>query len=179
MFLIESGENWKRCKAKWLPRHVLLMACEQGNINFTVCLIRRKAKIGQTDCFKNTPLHIASQNGHLEIVQVLVEKGADVKAKDDFCKTPLHIASQNGHLKIVQVLLDNGADFEAKTNRGETPLDLASQRSQSQVVQILKDFAASKSNAKAGSPSVLQFKTPEDGPVTLSAGEGKLESRKG
>ncbi|KAF1838122.1 ankyrin [Decorospora gaudefroyi] len=66
-------------------------------------------RIGITDSYGCTPLHIATGGESAAICKLLIASGAPIHATDIYGMTPLLEAVYHGHLEAVQLLLANGA----------------------------------------------------------------------
>ena len=87
---------------KGSAKKALFAACESGDSDVAVCLVKEFGVDIETSEFMNdgeTPLYSAASYGHHEVIRALAKEcGAKVDSKSIFGNTPLHIAAQNGHL---------------------------------------------------------------------------------
>lgn len=102
-------------------------------------LLRRGAKVEETDDQGRTALHVAASNNHLRVVAALIGAGADVNAEADRGgETPLHLAAERGHLAVCECLVFNKAQLEVKDEAGQTPLQLAEQNGHKLVARAIR-----------------------------------------
>ncbi|KAF4675167.1 Ankyrin Repeat [Perkinsus chesapeaki] len=78
-----------------------------------------------TDCFGNTPLHVAAINGNMEILNCLATHFDDLDVQNNIGESPLQCAAHGGHIACVVALLSpqrhllpasaDHVDFRGKT----------------------------------------------------------------
>ncbi len=102
-------------------------------------LLRRGARVEDTDDQGRTALHVAASNNHLRVVAVLLGAGADVNAQASRGgETPLHLAAERGHLAVCECLVFNKAQLAVKDEAGQTPLELAEQNGHKLVARAIR-----------------------------------------
>lgn len=113
----------------------LMHACNNGNVDEVLSLIKRGADINAVDNFGYTALiRLASlggsvssrfSEGHFEAMKILVDSNAKLNEQDNDGFTALNWAAEKGHANAVKLLLNAGADPEIRGNDGATPYDVA------------------------------------------------------
>lgn len=121
------------------PLHVAALC---GNADVAALLLRRGAKVNDTDKNGFTPLHNAASEGHAQLVNLLLGVGGDINARDGDGATPLYFASKQGHLDVVKCLIRNRARVDQSDNQGNTALTVAINADQVTVVRVLADAGA-------------------------------------
>ncbi|KAJ8601926.1 hypothetical protein CTAYLR_008110 [Chrysophaeum taylorii] len=82
-------------------------------------------RIGNSNDFKNTPLHYAVRRRNLRLCKMLVRAGADPQHVNELGQSSLSTAcGPRARLELVEFLLDNGADVNHVDKAGHAPLDL-------------------------------------------------------
>ncbi|CAI2162838.1 17490_t:CDS:2 [Funneliformis geosporum] len=120
---IDENDVYARDRAGQTNLH---RACQEGNLERVMDLIKRGSDINAQDHAGWTSLHEAALAGYLEIVQFLLEQGAEVNAASfEDGDTPLHDASAKGHAEVVWALMQYGADPEKTNVKEEMPEDHA------------------------------------------------------
>lgn len=119
----------------------LMLASQNGALDFVESLISKGAKVYLTDNYGGTALNYACLTGQLKVADLLLSKGAKVNPEKG--NTPLIIASTNGHFELVQMLIKKGAKIDSKNTNGQTALMQAcngrGNLGKDKVVKILLD----------------------------------------
>ncbi|RUS77619.1 hypothetical protein EGW08_014619 [Elysia chlorotica] len=124
----------------------IFLAAEENKIQVLKKLLskpRVKQLINESDCYDNSPLHIAAKQGYLDIVQCLLENGADLDDKNEEEETPLHLAAKHGRTNIVRELIKTDTTIvNDEDENSNTALHLAAQCGHYKVVKLLLDLGA-------------------------------------
>ncbi|KAK3773373.1 hypothetical protein RRG08_023251 [Elysia crispata] len=124
----------------------IFLAAEENKIEVLKKLLskpRVKQLINESDCYDNSPLHIAAKQGYLEILQCLLENGADLDDKNEEEETPLHLAAKHGRTNIVRELIKTDTTIvNDEDEDSNTALHLAAQCGHHKVVKLLLDLGA-------------------------------------
>jgi uncharacterized protein len=88
---------------------LLMVACENGDINWVKSLIENGANVNHKNDCGRTPLMQAAHNGHLPIIKLLLVKGADINTKDERGYSALSLAELISDDTISKYLKTNGA----------------------------------------------------------------------
>ena len=67
----------------------VMSAVALGKADLVAAAVAKGCNVDETDCEKNTCLHLAVNQGSIEIVRMLVEAGADVNSRNNAGETPL------------------------------------------------------------------------------------------
>ncbi|KAJ2655898.1 hypothetical protein IWW48_005298 [Coemansia sp. RSA 1200] len=118
-------------------------ACNAGDLEQTVSLIKQGADIDMKDNAGWTPLHEASLEGHSDVVLALLRRGADFNARGFGGDTPLHDACANGHVDVVRSLITAGADPHLQNNKSITPESMAKEEDQDDVLLAIEQHERS------------------------------------
>ncbi|KAJ1736721.1 hypothetical protein LPJ72_001137 [Coemansia sp. Benny D160-2] len=118
-------------------------ACNAGDLEQTVSLIKQGADIDMKDNAGWTPLHEASLEGHNDVVLALLRRGADFNARGFGGDTPLHDACANGHVDVVRSLITAGADPHLQNNKSITPESMAKEEDQDDVLLVIEQHERS------------------------------------
>ena len=102
-------------------------------IHIIELLIKHKARVNDTDDYKNSPLHVLLTSSYsnepfrFSKVQLLVASGADVNARNVRDVTPFMIAIQQADYSAEQALflLDHGGDITLVDSAGRSAYDYA------------------------------------------------------
>lgn len=99
-------------------------ACEVGDTELAVRLIREGLAVDTRCIDQRTPLHLAVKGCHPELVQALLELRGDVAALDYRSATPLHLlfGKTEDVVTIASALLQAGAPVNARQTHGSTVL---------------------------------------------------------
>ena len=100
-------------------------------------LIRRGAKINQSDKYSRTPLLLSCKYGYSKITKYLIECNANIKKCDNSQNSPLHYACAFGNLECVKILLDNGADINYLNMWKNLPIEIALLKNHFGIVKYL------------------------------------------
>ena len=117
--LIQKGVN---VNSKDYGETPLPFAVRNGKEAVVELLLKKGAKIDETDSIGMTSLQIAAFSDQLSSAKILLKHGADTEIKGRFSYTPLHLAIQKHNVSIVKLLLKYGADVNSLSNGGLTPL---------------------------------------------------------
>ncbi len=60
----------------------VMSAVALGKADLVAAAVAKGCNVDETDCEKNTCLHLAVEQGSIDIVRILVEAGADLTAKN-------------------------------------------------------------------------------------------------
>lgn len=124
----------------------IFLAAEENKIGVLKILLskpRVKQLVNESDCYDNSPLHIAAKQGYLDIVQCLVENGAILDDKNEEEETPLHLAAKHGRTNIVRELIKTDTTIvNDEDENSNTALHLAAQCGHHKVVKLLLDLGA-------------------------------------
>jgi len=141
-FLIEQGAD-VNAKNDGFGSTPLMLAAECNDVAIVGALIKRGAKINETNKKGMTALTSAAIKGHVAVVQLLLSSGADTEKYGPKIGTALYEASQQGHDAIVKLLINKGADINWKSkHNGWTPLMIAVAEGHSSTVSILLEAGA-------------------------------------
>lgn len=91
-------------------------------------LIERSKDLQQTNCFRDTALHIAASHGNLEAARTLIEKTGSTGTQNIFGDTPLHNALNQGHYATAMLIIENSEDVNQVGRSGETALHIATRQ---------------------------------------------------
>ncbi|KAJ5073021.1 no mechanoreceptor potential c isoform d-related [Anaeramoeba ignava] len=129
------------------PIHI---ACEKGNLEGTLLLLRNG---GYINCLRKdgkVPLHIASERGFDQLVSLFSENGADVNLQDKDGNTALHLSLKNGHERTAAILAQNGCYLNMINNKGQSPLQLAKNNKIRKMLKEASDRYATHGLKKKG-----------------------------
>jgi hypothetical protein len=113
-------------------RTLLMIACQQGELEIVKALVQHGANITATTMAGKTPLSMAITGGHFPVVQYLLSSNtALASSKDSSGSTLLMLASETAsicykkgfHTSIIDLLLKLGLDVNAQDPYGHTALD--------------------------------------------------------
>ena len=110
---------------------LLLIATRGDNPVLVEYLLKNRAKVGKSNRFGDTALHLAASKGSTacltlllaagaEVVELLVAKGALLDTRAPNGRTALMLAAQNDHADVSLVLRRAGADAELVDYDGKT-----------------------------------------------------------
>ncbi|RUS76171.1 hypothetical protein EGW08_016083 [Elysia chlorotica] len=137
----------------------IFMAAEENKLEVLQKLLSEtkvKMLIDESDCYDNSPLHIAAQKGYLDIVQCLLKNGADLDNKNEEEETPLHLAAKHGRTNIVRELIKTDTMIvNDEDENSNTPLHLAAQYGHHKLAKVLLDLGADVS-ARNYNVSIIQ-----------------------
>lgn len=156
-FLIEQGAD-VNAKNNGFGSTPLMLAAECNDVAIVDALIKRGAKINETNKKGMTALTAAAIKGHAAVVQRLLNSGADTEKYGPKIGTVLYEASQQGHDAIVKLLISKGAEINWKSNHnGWTPLMIAVAEGHSSTVSILLEAGANVNLSNDKGRTALMF----------------------
>ncbi len=120
----------------------LIFASSIGKQATVELLIKKNARLNDTDSLGKTALIHATKKGHLEIVTYLINKGANPNAQTNQKWTALMYASKLGNIEILNELLKHGAKVDAQNYLGMTPKMYASKNGHLEIVKLLLEKGA-------------------------------------
>ncbi|GFO37455.1 transient receptor potential cation channel subfamily a member 1-like protein [Plakobranchus ocellatus] len=142
--LLEKGADYTVVDK--YDKTAIFMASEENKLAVLQKLLsdfKVKILIDESDCYDNSPLHIAAQQGFLDIVQCLLRNGADLDNKNEEEETPLHLAAKHGRTNIVRELIDTDTMIvNDEDENSNTPLHLAAQYGHHKLAKVLLDLGA-------------------------------------
>jgi len=100
-------------------------------------LVKRGAKINQSDKYVRSPLLLSCKYGYSKITKYLIDCGANIKKCDNSQNSPLHYACAFGNLECVKILLDHGADINCLNMWKNLPIEIALLKNHFGIVQYL------------------------------------------
>ena len=100
-------------------------------------LIRKGAKINQSDKYARSPLLLSCKYGYSQITKYLIECGANIKKCDNSQNSPLHYACAFGNLECVKILLEYGADINYLNMWKNLPIEIALLKNHFGIVKYL------------------------------------------
>ena len=100
-------------------------------------LIKRGAKINQTDKYSRTALLLSCKYGYSKITKFLIECNANIKKCDNSQNSPLHYACAFGNLDCVKILIENGADINYLNMWKNLPIEIALLKNHFGIVKYL------------------------------------------
>ena len=156
-FLIEQGAD-VNAKNDGFGSTPLMLAAECNDVAIVDALIRRSAKINETNKKGMTALTAAAIKGHVAVVQLLLNSGADTEKYGPKIGTALYEASQQGQDAIVKLLINKSAGINWKSkHNGWTPLMIAVAEGHSSTASILLEAGASVNLANDKGRTALMF----------------------
>ena len=115
-------------------------ACNRGDIDKVVNLMKRKKEINVKELDKRYTLERAVRYEYPKIVELLLRVGVNVNQKEELMGIrPLHCACAGwGNLAIARILLDNGADINATDEcYNQTALHFAVLNKRTSITKLL------------------------------------------
>ena len=115
-------------------------ACNRGDIDKVVNLMKRKKEINVKELDKRYTLERAVRYEYPKIVELLLRVGVNVNQKEELMGIrPLHCACAiEGNLAIAEILLENGADIDAILKViYRSPLHVAVSKRNTSIVKLL------------------------------------------
>ena len=100
-------------------------------------LVKRGAKINQSDKYIRSPLLLSCKYGYSKITKYLIDCGANIKKCDNSQNSPLHYACAFGNLECVKILLDHGADINCLNMWKNLPIEIALLKNHFGIVKYL------------------------------------------
>jgi hypothetical protein len=116
----------------------LHLACESGDADAVLILLKNGAHPNQVCKSDWTPLLVASGKGYTNIVELLLKFGANPNLANQSGVTPIYHAAQRGQLTIVKILLDHGANPDIADKQGKTAVDMARQYEHLEIANLLR-----------------------------------------
>lgn len=124
----------------FLGRGPLHFAAKEGNLEFLVRLIERRADVNAGDGDGNTPLHVIAGKRERCKVQDFNAGALEVEEADAYWRE--YETRQERNAEIVRILIEHGADFNRFNNQQETPLSLAKGQENKKIVNLLLSHSA-------------------------------------
>jgi len=156
-FLIEQGSDIN-VKNHGFGSTPLMLAADCNNVGIVDLLIKRGAKINETNKGGMTALTSAAIKGHFAVVQALLNAGANTEISATKSGTALYEAAQQGHDAIVKTLINKGADINVKLkSNGWTPLMITVAEGHSSTSAILISVGANVNLANHKGRTALMF----------------------
>lgn len=121
---------------------VLHYAIRQGLDYVKYFAASNKSLLSATNCFLETPLHVAVGMRKRDVAEYLVLTGSPVNARKDDGFTPLLIAANNHDTDMITMLLYYHADINARTASGKTAYTLAYDPNDSTLQRFLRKHGA-------------------------------------
>ena len=100
-------------------------------------LVKKGAKINQSDKYCRSPLLLSCKYGYSKITKFLIECGANINKCDNSQNFPLHYACAFGNLDCVKILLDHGADINCLNMWKNLPIEIALLKNHFGIVKYL------------------------------------------
>ena len=100
-------------------------------------LVKKGAKINQSDKYCRSPLLLSCKYGYSKITKFLIECGANINKCDNSQNSPLHYACAFGNLDCVKILLDHGADINYLNMWKNLPIEIALLKNHFGIVKYL------------------------------------------
>ena len=120
---IKDEEKWAAVLAL-MAEYSVLCAVTTGKADLVAAAVAKGCNVDETDCEKNTCLHLAVNQGSIDIVRMLVEAGVFLAAKNKAGYTSVELAVEQKHEATVEVLLEAivaaGMDIDAVRVVGRT-----------------------------------------------------------
>ena len=122
----------------------LIMACEEGDIDFVKTLLESGIDVNGIGSEGYTPLMIATNNEEHKIIEYLLNQGADVnKAFKGW--TALLEAADEGAIESMKHLLKAGAEVDYYWNQGSpTAISMAASEGKLECLKLLLEYGADK-----------------------------------
>ncbi|MGL9758831.1 MAG: ankyrin repeat domain-containing protein [Wolbachia sp.] len=120
--------------SQWTALH---WAAETGNIEVTLELLQKGAKVDQLDSSERTALHWATQAGDIEVTKILVQNHANVNAEDLAKLTALYEAASHSHNEVAKILIDSGAKVKSNGALKLTHLHVAVANGDEGMVKVI------------------------------------------
>ncbi len=115
----------------------LILAARYGRIKVVEFLLKKGAKVDETNSEGNSAVMSAAENGRCKTVDRLLNHGASVNKPNRNGEKALTLAARNGHADVVERLLAARANVKARNNLGSTALILASRFGHTPIVGLL------------------------------------------
>jgi ankyrin repeat protein len=151
----------------------LLNACEDGDEEVVLGLLKMGADANERGDKGVTGLMTAASWGHAEVCRILIAHGADVTLADDNGDTALHEAARADEMDVVDLLCETpGVDVNVKNKLECTPLHVASHAGHGQMVKLLIRLGACVNGPKGemrGGYSALHVAAANGSNSSLSA----------
>ncbi|KZC06227.1 L-asparaginase, partial [Dufourea novaeangliae] len=118
-------------------RTALHIACCEGDLNVTRCLLRMGANVHIKDRFDRTPLTDAVEYDQHDIIKVLLQCGAHLHGRAYLIGEKMCAAVALGNLRRLESYHLANADLSQKDFSGRTPLHFAALHNKTQVLKFL------------------------------------------
>jgi|GEM_PF-827171 len=119
----------------------LIMACEEGDIDFVKLLVNSGIDINEVGSEGFTPLMMSTSENASEIVEYLIKEGADVNAEVNGW-TALIEAVDEGSLSCMKLLLEAGAKVNYYRKYGPTAVTMAASEGKLECLKLLRENGA-------------------------------------
>jgi len=114
-------------------------ACQQGDIDMVIALLKINANLSLKNNQKNTSLIIACKSASVDIVRLLLDSFGISKEDKN---SSLLLSCKKNHIELVKILLGHGADVNATDIKNKTPLIIACENNNLELVRILLEAKA-------------------------------------
>jgi ankyrin repeat protein len=139
----------KNLELSKLPRHILIKATKEENLEVFTKLLAAGAEANTQDEDGFTALMFAASRGNVLMVKALIEAKADLNRTTKIHQsrltgeiwggsTALMVAAEKGHKDVVKLLILGGADLSIKNKAGQTALDWARNEGHLSLLPILR-----------------------------------------
>jgi len=130
---------------------VLMIAVQEGFLDYVKMLMAYKPSIEAHDSNKQTVLFYAVKNKDLPMVQYLIGQNANLKAKDKDNNMAIHFAVHSKSYSILKALAMNGrSTLNEVSSEFLPPLHTAVMELDTRMVQILLQAGAKADNTQTG-----------------------------
>ncbi|KAJ3597825.1 hypothetical protein NHX12_001342 [Muraenolepis orangiensis] len=147
----------------------LFRACEMGQRDVILTLIKGSARVDLVDVDGHTALHWAALGGNAEVCQVLMENRISPNVQDQAGRTPLQCAAYGGYINCMAVLVENNADPNIQDKEGRTALHWSCNNGYLDAVKLLLGYKAFPNHMEHTEESeVTQFML-EHGALSIAA----------
>ena len=142
----------------------LLKAASQGSAAGIQAAMKKGARIGATDQFGRTALHLAAAGGYLDAIDAILSYHPSLASRDSSGLTPLLRAAASLQGEAVKLLLDRGADRQSlvlylaiRDSAGRTLLHIAARDGSPQSLEVFCRLVSSVDPLDAQDRSPLSF----------------------
>lgn len=161
----------------------LLKAASQGSVAGIQAAMRKGARIGATDQFGRTALHLAASKGYLEAIETLLSYHSSLASRDSSGLTPLLRAAASLQGAAVKLLLDRGADRQSlalylstRDSAGRTLLHIAARDGSPASLEVFCRLVSSVDPLDAQDRSPLSYAAAGAGAETGSRRRDYLQA---